>query len=54
MYGNETLFMQQAKSQHSKTSNGLGMLVEQAAEAFFIWHHMKPLTKPVIDFFRKN
>jgi shikimate dehydrogenase len=54
MYGKETLFIKQAKSQHAKTSDGLGMLVEQAAEAFYIWHHIKPQTKSVIDFFRNK
>ena len=54
MYGKETLFIKQAKSQHAKTSDGIGMLVEQAAEAFYIWHHIKPQTKSVIDFFRKK
>ena len=54
MYGKETAFIKQAKSQASKTSDGLGMLVEQAAEAFYIWHQIKPKTKPVIDLLRKN
>jgi shikimate dehydrogenase len=54
MYGKETNFIKQAKSQGSKTSDGLGMLVEQAAEAFYIWHHIKPQTKIVIDLLRKN
>jgi shikimate dehydrogenase len=54
MYDKETLFIKQAKSQHAKTSDGLGMLVEQAAEAFYIWHHIKPQTKSVIDFFRNK
>jgi shikimate dehydrogenase len=54
MYGKETNFIKQAKSQASKTSDGLGMLVEQAAEAFYIWHHIKPQTKTVIDLLRKN
>jgi shikimate dehydrogenase len=48
MYGKETSFIREAQSQGSKTSDGLGMLVEQAAEAFFIWHHIKPHTKSVI------
>jgi shikimate dehydrogenase len=54
MYGKETLFIKQAKSQYAKTSDGLGMLVEQAAEAFYIWYHIKPQTKSVIDFFRNK
>ena len=49
MYGKETSYIREAKSQGSKTSDGLGMLVEQAAEAFFIWHHIKPQTKSVIE-----
>ena len=53
MYGKETSFIKEAKSQGSKTSDGLGMLVEQAAEAFFIWHQVKPQTKPVINLLRK-
>jgi shikimate dehydrogenase len=53
MYGKETSFVKQAKSRGSKTSDGLGMLVEQAAEAFFIWHKIKPQTKTAIDLFRK-
>jgi shikimate dehydrogenase len=52
MYGKETSFIKEAQSQGSKTSDGLGMLVEQAAEAFFIWHHIKPQTKSVIESLR--
>jgi shikimate dehydrogenase len=52
MYGKETSFIREAKSQGSKTSDGLGMLVEQAAEAFFIWHHIKPKTKYFIETLR--
>ena len=54
MYGKETAFIKQAKLQASKTSDGLGMLVEQAAEAFYIWHHIKPETKSVIESLRAN
>jgi shikimate dehydrogenase len=52
MYGKETAFIREAQSQGSKTSDGLGMLVEQAAEAFFIWHHIKPKTKSLIESLR--
>ena len=52
MYGKESSFIREAQSQGSKTSDGLGMLVEQAAEAFFIWHHIKPQTKSVIESLR--
>ena len=54
MYGKETPFIKQAQSQNASISNGLGMLVEQAAEAFYIWHQIKPQTKSVIDLLRKN
>jgi shikimate dehydrogenase len=52
MYGKETSYMKQAKSKGSRVSDGLGMLVEQAAEAFFIWHHIQPTTKSVIESLR--
>jgi shikimate dehydrogenase len=52
MYGKETFFIREAQSQGSKTSDGLGMLVEQAAEAFYIWHHIKPKTKYLIESLR--
>ncbi len=50
MYGRKTPFMEFAEKEGaSKISDGLGMLVEQAAEAFFVWRGIKPETKSVIE-----
>jgi shikimate dehydrogenase len=37
VYGKVTYFMQQAINQGCRVSDGLGMLVEQAADAFLLW-----------------
>ncbi len=49
-YGDEdTAFVKWAKSQQiPHCLDGLGMLVEQAAEAFYQWRHVRPETEPVI------
>ena len=37
VYGKTTTFMQQALQRGARVSDGLGMLVEQAADAFLLW-----------------
>jgi shikimate dehydrogenase len=54
VYGRDTPFMAQARSAGSTTADGLGMLVEQAAEAFFIWRGIRPDTGPVLAQMRQE
>ncbi|MDT3705791.1 MAG: shikimate dehydrogenase [Thiobacillus sp.] len=48
MYGRDTPFLAFARAQGAATADGLGMLVEQAAEAFHLWRGTRPDTAPVI------
>ncbi len=56
MYGEKpTVFMQWAKAQGvNHISDGLGMLVEQAAESFTLWRKKTPDTAPVIAQIRRD
>ena len=49
MYGRETPFMQQARASGAQVADGLGMLVEQAAEAFHLWRTVRPETHNVMQ-----
>lgn len=54
VYGNvDTPFVSWAKQHGAGMAlDGLGMLVEQAAESFMIWRGVRPKTKPVIEMLR--
>jgi len=47
-YGKPSSFLEQAKARHIPTSEGFGMLVGQAIEAFYIWNGVKPNLKDFI------
>ena len=56
MYGAEpTVFLKWAAEQGAvKLADGLGMLVGQAAEAFYLWRQIRPEVIPVITALRRQ
>lgn len=54
VYGRETPFLAAARAQGAaRLADGLGMLVEQAAESFYLWRGVRPDTVPVLELLRK-
>ena len=54
VYGRDTPFLQLARACNAQAHDGAGMLVEQAAESFFLWRGVRPGTAAVLAELRKR
>lgn len=49
VYGRDTPFLAAARHAGARACDGAGMLVEQAAESFYIWRGLRPETRRVLE-----
>ncbi|OLO04795.1 shikimate dehydrogenase [Salinicola socius] len=55
MYAAEpTVFLRWAAEQGARSVDGLGMLIEQAAESFWLWRQVRPDTAPLRELLRRE
>jgi len=53
VYGRDTPFLAAARAAGARACDGLGMLVEQAAESFLVWRGVRPETGAVLADLRR-
>ncbi|HEX9396973.1 MAG TPA: shikimate dehydrogenase [Burkholderiales bacterium] len=53
VYGRDTPFLAAARAAGARACDGLGMLVEQAAESFLVWRGVRPETGAVLAELRR-